>query len=132
MGATLSLFLLFLLLTVALLVAVVVTGLTARVRPHLVLVALTVAALGITIYYAVQLGGLYDLESAGRITPVHLALAKLTTVSYLAPLVTGLMTLRNRAHKRLHFRWVLVVLALTAASACTGAWMLLAANPLAA
>jgi hypothetical protein len=120
----------FLVVTVLLLVGVLVTGLTGRVRPHLTLVALTVTALGLTIFFAEQLGELYDLQSAGWITPVHLTIAKLATVSYLLPLTTGLMTLRNRTYKRYHFRAALLVLGLTVSAAGTGVWMLLAATPL--
>lgn len=120
----------FLVLTVLLLAGVVVTGLTGRVKPHLTLVGLTLASLGLTIFYAAQLGELYDLDSAGAITPVHLMLAKIATFAYLAPAISGAMTLRNRAHKRLHFRLAMVVLGLTVAAAGTGLWMLLAAQPL--
>ena len=132
MGDPKLLFPAFLVGTVLLLVAVVATGLRGRVRPHLALVALTVASLGTTIYFAEKLGALFDLDSAGAITPVHLALAKLATLAYLGPVVSGVMTLRNRAHKRLHLRIALMVLALTVATACTGVWMLSAAEPLAA
>jgi hypothetical protein len=124
------LFPVFLVLTVLLLIAVLVTGLTGRVRAHLTLVGLTVTSLAITIYYAEQLGELYDLASAGWITPVHLAIAKAATGSYLLPLVTGLMTLRKRTHKRLHFRMAMVAFTLTVLAAGTGVWMLAAATPL--
>lgn len=123
-------FVLFLLLTVGLLGVVVWTGLRARRRLHLTCVALTVAALGTTIYYAERMGKLYDLAAAGTIYPVHLALAKGTTVLYLAPLVTGVLTLRNVAWRRRH-RWsAFLVLALTVVTAVTGTWMILAAERL--
>jgi hypothetical protein len=123
---------LFLALTVALLACVVSTGLKGRVRAHLTLVVLTVASLLTTIYFAEQLGELYDLSQAGFVTPLHLFLAQLTTVAYLAPTISGWMTLRNRRHKRLHFRLAILTLVLTVAAAGTGVWMLAAAEPLAA
>ena len=75
--------------------------------------ALALVSLGVTIVFAKRLGELYDLESAGWITPVHLTLAKLTTAAYLLPITTGILTLRNRRHKRLHFRCAMAVLAMT-------------------
>jgi hypothetical protein len=123
-------FVIFLLVTVALLVATVVTGLTARLKPHLVLVACTVVSLGVAIYYAEQLGEQYDLEAAGAIKDVHLALAKIATLSYLAPIASGIATLRNRARKKLHLVLALTTVALTVAAAVTGTWMILAAEPL--
>jgi len=120
----------FLGVTVLLLVAVVITGLRGRVRVHLPLVGLAVASLGVTIWFAEQLGDHYDLDAAGAITPVHLAIAKITTLGYLAPLITGVMTLRDRRHKRLHRTLAFVVLGLTAVTAVTGSLMLMAAERL--
>ncbi|MCC7014603.1 MAG: hypothetical protein IT454_18730 [Planctomycetes bacterium] len=125
------LFPVFLVVTVLLLGAVVATGVKGRVRPHLTFVVITVASLLTTIYFAEQLGELYDLKAAGRITPIHLTLAKLATVAYLGPTVTGWLTLRNRQHKSLHFRLAMVTLGLTIAAAITGTWMILVAEPLA-
>lgn len=124
-------FVLFLLLTLALLGVVVATGLRARRRVHLTAVALAVAALGTTIYFAEQMGEHYDLAAAGAITPVHLAIAKLTTLAYLAPVMTGILTIRD-ARWRVRHRWcAFTVLALTVATAVTGTWMVLAAPRLA-
>jgi hypothetical protein len=120
----------FLGVTVLLLVAVVLTGLRGRVRPHLTLVALAVASLGTTIWFAEQLGDLYDLASAGAITPIHLTIAKITTLGYLGPVITGVMTLRDRRHRRLHRVLALSVLGLTAVTAVTGSLMLMAAERL--
>jgi heme/copper-type cytochrome/quinol oxidase subunit 4 len=117
-------FALSLALTVLALVAVVTTGVKARVKPHIACVAITVALLGLTIYYAVRLGELYDLEQAGAITPIHLWAAKVTTAAYLLPLATGVMTLRDRKWRALHFKLAMLVLALTAFSAITGTAML--------
>lgn len=122
-------FVLFLAVTVTLLGAVVYTGVKARVRVHVPLVIATAAALGITIFYAEKLGELYDLASAGRITPVHLMLAKIATVSYVLPIVTGIRTLRDRSRRRVHLVCALLTLALTLATAVTGAWMILASTP---
>lgn len=124
------LFPVFLVLTVLLLGGAVVTGLRGRVRLHLATVAVTVVSLVLTIWFAERLGELYDLDSAGAIKDVHLALAKIATFAYVAPIASGVMTLRDRRHKRLHFRFAMIVLALTVAAAVTGTWMLLAATPL--
>ena len=121
---------LFLVLTVLLLGGVVASGLRGRLRLHLALVASALASLGVAIWYAKQLGNLYDLESAGLVTDVHLALAKLTTAAYLLPLVTGVLTLRDRRHKPLHFKLAMTVLALTLLTTVLGLWMLLAADRL--
>ena len=123
-------FVAFLALTLVLLAAVVWSGLRARRIVHLPCVALTLASLGVTIYFAEQMGEHYDLESAGWITPLHLTLAKLTTLAYLAPLVTGILTLRDAGWRRRHRVCAFVVLALTVATAVTGTWMLLAAERL--
>jgi len=122
-------FVVFLVVTVLLLVATVATGLTARLRAHLVLVAVTVLSLGVTIWFAEQLGLEYDLTAAGAIKDVHLSLAKLATLSYLGPLASGFATLRDRAHKKLHLRIALVTVVLTVLAAATGAWMLALAEP---
>ncbi len=124
-------FVVFLLVTVALLGATVATGLKAKLRAHLTLVVFTVASLGLAIYYAEQLGKLYNLDAAGAIKPVHLALAKIATLSYLAPLASGVATLRNRAHRKLHLKFAIATVVLTVLAAVTGAWMILAAEPLA-
>lgn len=123
-------FVAFLGLTLVLLAAVVWTGLRARRRVHLPCVAATLAALGITIFYAEQMGEHYDLASAGLITPIHLWLAKLTTLLYLAPLVSGVLTIRDARWRPRHRVVAFVVLALTVATAVTGTWMLLAAERL--
>ena len=112
--------------TLALLALVVVTGVRARVRAHMALVAAAVSSLGVTIFFAERLGEHYDLEKAGAITPVHLALAKLATFSYLLPIVTGIRTWRDRSRRRLHFWSAMFVLALTVLTAITGTWMVLA------
>jgi len=122
---------LFLVATVLLLGGVVATGLRGRLRLHLALVASALASLAVAIWYAKQLGNLYDLESAGLVTDVHLALAKATTAAYLLPLVTGALTLRNRRHKPLHFKLAMAVLALTLLTTVLGLWMILAAERLA-
>ncbi len=117
-------------LTLVLLAAVVWTGLRARRRLHLPCVAATLAVLGTTIYFAEQMGEHYDLASAGLITPVHLWLAKLTTLAYLAPLATGALTIRSATWRPRHRVCAFVVLAMTVATAVTGTWMLLAAERL--
>ena len=123
-------FLSLLALTVALLGAVTWTGFTARLGLHLALVAATFASLAGAIFFALRLGELYDLESAGAITPIHLTLAKVATAAYLLPLVTGVQTLLDRSRRRRHKLAAFVALGLTLASTVTGAWMLLAAERL--
>ena len=110
--------------TLLLLTAVVYTGIRRRLGLHLPLVGLALASLGTAIYFAVKLGELYDLEAAGPITGAHLFIAKLTTVLYLLPLGTGVMTLRNRNRRRLHFIAAMTVLSLTLLTATSGILML--------
>ena len=113
----------FLGLTVLLLGVVLFSGLKGRLRLHLPAVALAMVSLGLTVYFAEKLGERYDLKAAGVITPIHLTLAKVTTVAYLLPVVTGILTLRNRSYKRLHFRVAVGVLALTVPTLVTGCVM---------
>lgn len=121
---------LFLFVTVALLGGVVWTGLRARRRLHLRLVAAAVVSLGFAIFFAERLGRLYDLESAGAIYPVHITIAKIATGSYLLPILTGMRTLKNPKHRKLHFWCAMAVLALTVLTAVTGTWMIFASEPL--
>ena len=65
-----------------------------------------------------------DLEAAGVITPIHLMLAKVTTASYLAMVVTGVRTLRNRSRRRAHRIAAVIVLTLTVITAGTGVAMI--------
>jgi uncharacterized membrane protein (DUF2068 family) len=106
------------------------SGVRARMRVHLPAVACTVALLGLTIWFAERLGREYDLETAGAIKPVHLALAKLATAAYLLPLTTGVLTWRNRRWRTLHLVAACTTLLLTVAAAVTGTWMVFAAEPL--
>jgi hypothetical protein len=123
-------FVTFLLVTLAFLGGAVVTGLKANRKVHLPCVALAVLSLVVTIYYAEQLGDLYDLKAAGFMTPLHLALAKITTLAYLAPVITGVRTLRNPASRKFHGRVAFFVLFMTVLTAITGTSMLLMSNPL--
>ena len=120
----------FLVLTLLVLGAVVWTGLRRRLRAHLLLVASAVTCLGLTIFYAEKLGDLYDLRSAGRITPIHLFLAKVATLAYLLPIGTGIATLRDRRHRHLHFKSAMAVLALTLITAVTGTAMIWMSTPI--
>ena len=123
-------FISFLAITLVFLGGVVLTGFRAKRRVHLTLVVFAVASLGITIYFAERLGDLYDLESAGLIYPVHLFFAKVTTVAYLLPVVSGIATIRNPVRKNLHRRIAFGVLALTVVTAVTGTIMILLSDPL--
>ena len=123
-------------LTLASLALAVLAGRTHRRRMHVAFVLSALAGLGVTIYFAFQLGKLYDLPSAGWITPFHLTLAKLTTASYLAPIVLGIRAWRARAEsfpraRKLHATVAWTVLTLTVATAVTGTIMILRATPLA-
>jgi hypothetical protein len=120
-----------LLLTVGFLGGAAITGFTRRRPLHLTFVALSVAGLGAAIYFALQLGQVYDLEAAGWIAPVHLGLAKVATALYLWPAITGVLTLRDDKWRRSHRIAALTVFALTVLSTVTGAWMLLAAERIA-
>lgn len=123
-------FVAFLALTLVLLACVVRTGLKARRRVHLACVTATLVALGTTIWFAEKMGAHYDLSAAGWITPVHLWLAKGTTLAYLAPLTTGVLTTRDPTWRPRHRVCAFTVLALTVATAVTGTWMLLASERL--
>ncbi len=113
-------FLLFLAVTLLFLGGALFSGFKARRSLHLSLVAGALVSLGVTIYFAEKLGELYDLETAGAMTPIHIFLAKLATVFYLVPLLTGILTIRNRGHLRLHRSAAFAVLTLTTLAAVTG------------
>ena len=123
-------FFLFLCVTLAGLTGAVVTGRAARRKVHLRCVATAIVSLGVAIYYAEQLGKLYDLEAAGWIYPFHLLLAKVTTGSYLVVIGSGLATIRSSSRRKTHGRIAYSVLVLTVMTAITGVWMILAASPL--
>lgn len=123
-------FVLFLVITLVLLGAVVVTGKKTMRRRHLTLVALAYIGLGLAIYYAELLGEEYDLDSAGLIYPVHLAFAKTTVYAYLLPVITGIMTIKAKCTRTTHGRVAVAVILLTVVTAVTGLWMVLAATPL--
>lgn len=115
--------------TLVLLIAVLVTGRAARRRAHLVLVALTVSALGATIWQAYRLGETVDLESAGWITPVHMLLARSATLSFVPTALLGLLTLRDGRRRRWHGRLAWLSFGLSVMAAVTGVWMLVLAEP---
>ena len=123
-------FVTFLLITLAFLGAAVVSGLKAKRKVHLPCVGLAVLSLVVTIYYAEKLGDLYDLKAAGFMTPLHLTLAKITTLAYLAPVITGVRTLRNPGGRKFHGRVAFFVLLMTVLTAVTGTSMLLMSEPL--
>jgi hypothetical protein len=117
-------------LTLALLGAVVVTGKKAIVKVHIACVVLTLGSLAWTIHEAFLLGRIYDIQSAGMITPIHLTLAKLTTLAYALPLITGVRTLFDRKARPVHKKCAYIVLALTVVTAVTGVTMILLSNPM--
>jgi len=118
------------LVTLVALGAAAYSGRRARRKAHIPLVLLTALLLAVTIYYAKQLGGIYDLESAGLITPVHLAIAKIATAALLLPILSGLATLKNYECFKWHKRLAWSVIAMIVLAALTGTWMILAATPL--
>lgn len=119
---------LFLLSTLVLLGCAIWSGFAHRRRLHLTLVVAAVAGLGVTIFYAERLGRLYDLEAAGAITPVHLFIAKLTTLAYLLPIASGIRLWFRPGGRALHRSLAFLVLGLTALTAVTGTAMILMAE----
>jgi hypothetical protein len=127
--SVLQTFTLFFVLTLAALGAAVVTGFKARRNLHITSVASAVLLLGATIYFALELGKIYDLESAGVITPIHLTLAKVTTAAYLLPVVAGLRTIYRPASRSLHRRLAYLALTMTVITAITGTIMIWMSTP---
>ena len=111
-------------LTLVFLGCAVVTGYQARRKVHLSVVACAVLMLVATIYYAIELGTLYDLHHDSMITRVHLTVSKFNTGAYLLPVITGLRTIKNPEGRKLHGRVAFSVLALTVFTAVTGCMML--------
>ena len=120
----------FLAATLICLTGAVITGRASRRKAHLCIVTLTVPCLALAIYFAEQLGQLYDLEAGGWIYPFHLLVAKVTTASYLVVIGSGLATLKLVSRRKTHARIAYSVLVLTGLTAITGTWMLLAATRL--
>ena len=114
-----------LMLTVALLAGVAITGLKAKRKIHLRLVASALLSLAVTIYFAERLGKVFDLSTAGNITPIHLFIAKLTTLCYVAPLFTGFKTLRDPSWRKKHRICAFSIIALTLVTAGTGLMMIM-------
>jgi hypothetical protein len=127
--SALQAFTLFFALTVIALGCAVANGFRARRTAHVASVASAFLLLGVTIYFALELGEEYDLESAGVITPIHLTLAKVTTAAYLLPVAAGLRTIYKPATRALHRRLAFVALLLTVITAITGTIMILMAEP---
>lgn len=111
-------------LTVVLLGIAVALGFLRKRKTHVAFVLATVGALGVTIYYAYELGKIRDLAAAGWITPFHLTLAKVTTAALLLPVVTGLRVWNHPEAKPLHRKFAYLALGLVVASAITGFWMI--------
>jgi hypothetical protein len=117
--------------TVVMLAGAAFTGRARRIRAHVGFVAAAVTGLAIAIYFALQVGQLYDLEKAGMITPIHLTLARVTTASFLWPLLTGPLAARKMVSPRVHRLGAWIALILTLASTVTGMMMLYGAERLA-
>lgn len=116
--------------TVALLVGGAVTGRRRIMRLHIPFVLSAVASLGVAIWFALKVGTLYDLEAAGRITPIHLGLAKVTTLLYVWPLSTGPLAYRGKIPLWIHRAGAWTALILTVVATITGIWMLALAERL--
>ena len=114
--------------TVAMLVGATITGRKRKIPVHIAFVTAAVTGLGIAIFFALKVGDIYDLEKAGMITPIHLALARVTTATYLWPLVTGPLVLRGKVRPRIHHFGAYMALFLTLASTITGMMMLYGAE----
>ena len=118
------------LVTVVLLAAVLFTGFTAQRKRHIPLVVLYFVALGTTIFFAERMGRELDLEAAGAITTIHLTLAKITTLAWVLPVITGVRTLRHPERKKQHRAIALVLVVMTVVTLVTGLMMVSAAEPL--
>ena len=114
--------------TVVLLLVVIATGHKHKRGPHLAAVLVYLGVLGLTIYFAERMGRTLDLEKAGWITPVHLAMAKLTVVLYVLPISTGVATWRDGRWRARHKLCAWGVIVMTLATVATGTWMALAAR----
>ena len=119
-----------LVVTVGFLLGAAITGRRKTPRPHLAFVACAVLSLAGAIAAALRLGDLYDLEAAGWITPVHLTIARIATAAYLIPLTTGPLVWSGRMGASWHRRGAWLAIGLTLIATFTGAWMLLAAEPM--
>ena len=117
-----------LLVTVGFLVGAAFTGRARKIRAHVGFVAAAVASLGVAIFFAIEVGELYDLEKAGAITPIHLGLARITTAFYLWPLITGPLAARGMIRPRIHRVGAWLTLLLTLAATVTGVMMLAGAE----
>lgn len=114
--------------TVFMLIGVAVTGRKRRIPLHIAFVMSAVTGLGVAVFFALKVGEVYDLEKAGVITPIHLTLARVTTASYLWPLLTGPLVLWGKVRPRVHHLGAYVAFALTLASTVTGMMMLYGAE----
>ena len=100
------------------------------IRAHVRFVLLAVTGLAVAIVFALRVGELYDLEAAGRITPIHLGLARFTTFLYLWPLTTGPLAHFGKVPRSVHRLGAWLALLSTLAATVTGVMMLLGAERL--
>lgn len=114
--------------TAALLGCAAVAGRRRKIGGHILFVWAAVVMLALSIKFALDLGKAYDLESAGRITPIHLTIARITTISYLWPLLTGPLAMRDKVPRKLHRVGAWCALLLTLAALVTGAMMVMGAE----
>ncbi|MCY2959365.1 MAG: hypothetical protein NTY35_04300 [Planctomycetota bacterium] len=117
------------LVTLVLLGVVAWSGMRAKRRVHIPAVGLTVLSLGVTIYYAYALGRVLDLKSAGIITPIHLTLARVATLSIVLTAALGLRTLFFQKTLRAHKWSARISLSLVVLAAITGIVMVSLAEP---
>lgn len=120
--------------TVLLLCVAAWLGRTAARHPgrrakHVAFVLLTAASLAWTIKVAYELGEHYDLQSAGWITPVHLAIAKVATGFLVFPIVAGVLAWKDGRKRRAHAFLAWCAMTLIVLAAATGTVMILMAEP---
>ena len=121
-------FVVSLVVTLVFLGSVVLNGFRARRRAHVTSVVLAVLSLLVTIYFAEQLGAMYDVKGTGWIYDTHMVLVYIATPAFLLPIATGLWTTKHPGARRVHRAMAILVLGLTVVAAATGALMMYSAE----
>lgn len=118
---------LFLGLSVAMLIAVWVTGLRAKRGLHLSCVIAMVIFLLATIYFAWSVGKL--LQFPPDRYAIHMPLARIAFYMLFAPVVTGSMHWFGKISRKAHLFAAILFTVMTLAAFATGAWMMMGAAP---
>lgn len=113
--------------TVALLVVTLVSGLRRRRRLHLVTGPLTVLSLVITVVLTEQLMAHYDFPAAAK--AIHLPCAKAGGLLALPVVATGIWYWRSPRARNFHRAAVAVWLVSVLVATCTGLWMFAQGTP---